>query len=170
MAGIGGSTSPNYSGPKTEARCIQAITVLGRRRESIYKSASSPDAREPFSRTTSTMLRPRDALVCGLLVWGGASSVAPPSAAAVALGESGSSDVRAQKGRKLTGRFLHVTGGFLGSLMGGAIRTDDRLQISTLIRSTRHIQAHLRMRPVTAIEGLPVSTAQKRRDAIRRIR
>ncbi|KAF9695890.1 hypothetical protein EKO04_006108 [Ascochyta lentis] len=57
------------------------------------------------------MLRPRDALVCGLLVWGGASMAAPPSAApAVALGETGSSDARAaQGGRKLTGRFLHIT-------------------------------------------------------------
>ncbi|KAF2993615.1 Endopolyphosphatase [Curvularia kusanoi] len=52
------------------------------------------------------MLRPRDALVCGLLVWGGASSAAPPSAA-VAVGDS--SDTRAQSGRKLTGRFLHIT-------------------------------------------------------------
>ena len=57
------------------------------------------------------MLRPRDALICGLLVWGGASSAAPPSAA-VAL-ESRDGDTRAQSGRKLTGRFLHVTGEFV---------------------------------------------------------
>ncbi|KAJ8107357.1 hypothetical protein OPT61_g8925 [Boeremia exigua] len=57
------------------------------------------------------MLRPRDALVCGLLVWGCASTAAPPSAAtAIALGESGSrGDRAAQSGRKLTGRFLHIT-------------------------------------------------------------
>ncbi|KAJ4342484.1 Endopolyphosphatase [Didymella glomerata] len=56
------------------------------------------------------MLRPRDALVCGLLVWGGASMAAPPSAAtAVALGETGSDGRAAQSGRKLTGRFLHIT-------------------------------------------------------------
>ena len=64
------------------------------------------------------MPRPRDALVCGLLVWGGASIAAPPSAAAVALGETGSSDSNAaQNGRKLTGRFLHITGGFVDSLL-----------------------------------------------------
>ncbi|KAH6615029.1 Metallo-dependent phosphatase-like protein [Boeremia exigua] len=57
------------------------------------------------------MLRPRDALVCGLLVWGCASTAAPPSAAAaVVLGESGSREAgAAQSGRKLTGRFLHIT-------------------------------------------------------------
>lgn len=57
------------------------------------------------------MLRPRDALVCGLLVWGGACTAAPPSApAAFALGESESRGAgAAQSGRKLTGRFLHIT-------------------------------------------------------------
>jgi endopolyphosphatase len=75
------------------------------------------------------MLRPRDALVCGLLVWGGASTAAPPSAAiANTLGETGLSDARAaQSGRKLTGRFLHITGGFVGSLLGRAAKTDDML-------------------------------------------
>ncbi|KAJ4986909.1 calcineurin-like phosphoesterase [Stagonosporopsis vannaccii] len=57
------------------------------------------------------MIRLRNALVCGLLIWGGASTAAPPSAAdAVALGESGSRNAgAAQNGRKLTGRFLHIT-------------------------------------------------------------
>ncbi|KAF1931049.1 Endopolyphosphatase [Didymella exigua CBS 183.55] len=56
------------------------------------------------------MLRPRNALVCGLLFWGGASMAAPPSAVtAVALGEIGSDAAAAQSGRKLTGRFLHIT-------------------------------------------------------------
>ena len=58
------------------------------------------------------MLRPRDALVCGLLVWGGASSAAPPSAA-VALESRGGDTRAAPSGRKLTGRFLHVTGEFM---------------------------------------------------------
>lgn len=44
---------------------------------------------------------------------------APPSAAtAVALGETGSDGRAAQSGRKLTGRFLHITGGlwdFIGA-------------------------------------------------------
>lgn len=44
---------------------------------------------------------------------------APPSAAtAVALGETGLSDARAaQSGRKLTGRFLHITGRLVGLLL-----------------------------------------------------
>ena len=38
----------------------------------------------------------------------------PSAATALALGETGSSDARAvQSGRKLTGRFLHITGGFV---------------------------------------------------------
>lgn len=43
----------------------------------------------------------------------------PSAASAVALGETGSSDARAaQSGRKLTGRFLHITGGFVGFYWG----------------------------------------------------
>jgi endopolyphosphatase len=42
-------------------------------------------------------------------------AASPSAATAVALGETGSSDARAvQSGRKLTGRFLHITGGFVG--------------------------------------------------------
>lgn len=54
---------------------------------------------------------------------------APPSAAtAVALGETGLSDARAaQSGRKLTGRFLHITGRLVGLLLSAlrATSADD---------------------------------------------
>jgi hypothetical protein len=52
----------------------------------------------------------------------------PSAATAVAQGDTGSSDGRAaQSARKLTGRFLHITGGFVGSLLGRETGTDDML-------------------------------------------
>ena len=93
------------------------ITVLRRSCGSIYNLVipRCSCVHIPKEITARTMLRPRDALVCGLLVWG----AAPPSAAtAVALGETGSDGRAAQDGRKLTGRFLHITGGFVGFYWG----------------------------------------------------
>jgi endopolyphosphatase len=60
------------------------------------------------------MLR-RDALICALLLWGSSTTAAPPSPAApgaelsrgLGVGEDGST---AAKGRRLTGKFLHITG------------------------------------------------------------
>lgn len=118
------------------------------------------------------MIRLRDALVCGLLLSGGASTAAPPSAAdVVALGESGSRSARAaQSGRKLTGRFLHITGGFVGFYWGArrGCAADGILQISTLTRSTRHTRVPKPRQRVTANEGLQVSTAQRHQAAILR--
>jgi hypothetical protein len=114
------------------------------------------------------MLRPRDALVCGLLVWGGASMTAPPSAAtAVALGETGSDGRAAQSGRKLTGRFLHITGGFVGFYRGAqcGLGANHRMQTSTQTRSTRRTRARRQRRHVTASEDLQASTARRRQDA-----
>ncbi|KAF2131438.1 Endopolyphosphatase [Dothidotthia symphoricarpi CBS 119687] len=51
------------------------------------------------------MLHPRDALICGLLLWGTPSSAAPPSADLNR--EAGNSDAAGR--RRLTGRFLHIT-------------------------------------------------------------
>jgi hypothetical protein len=119
------------------------------------------------------MLKPRDALVCGLLVWGGASMAAPPSAAtAVALGETGSDGRAAQSGRKLTGRFLHITGGFVGFYWGAqcGLRANHRMQTSTQIRSTRRTRARRRRQHVTASEDLQVSTARRRPVATPRFR
>jgi endopolyphosphatase len=57
------------------------------------------------------MLRPRDALIGALLVWGGASTAAPPSAAGSSRGQGSAPALPAASAsaRKLTGRFLHVT-------------------------------------------------------------
>jgi hypothetical protein len=119
------------------------------------------------------MLRPRDALVCGLLVWGGASMAAPPSAAtAVALGETGSDGRAARSGRKLTGRFLHITGGFVGFYWGAQsiVGANDRMQTSIQTRSTRHTRALPLRRHVTANGDPPASTARRRQGATPRFR
>lgn len=67
----------------------------------------------------STMLRPQSALVCGLLLWGSGAGAAPPATGAGdgVAGERGIGNdgpgfrgsSTARSGRRLTGKFLHIT-------------------------------------------------------------
>lgn len=119
------------------------------------------------------MLRPCDALVCSLLVWGGTALAARPSAATeVTLGETGSDGRAAQSGRKLTGRFLHITGGFVGFYWGAqsGLGANHVMQTSIQTRSTRHTRARLLRRHVTANEDPRASMAQRRQGATPRFR
>ncbi|KAF1944521.1 Endopolyphosphatase [Clathrospora elynae] len=58
------------------------------------------------------MLRMRDSLICGLLLWGSARAAPPSAAASAGNTGSGSNDASsrtARGGRRLTGKFLHIT-------------------------------------------------------------
>ncbi|KAF2034935.1 Endopolyphosphatase [Setomelanomma holmii] len=66
----------------------------------------------------------RDALLCGLLLWG-TSYAAPPSASGAAANRISASNLHGKilsKGRKLTGKFLHITG--KSNLPWGTPRSD----------------------------------------------
>jgi hypothetical protein len=72
------------------------------------------------------MLR-RGALVCGLLFWG-SSTAAPPSASSAAGTSRGSGGIddssRFAPGRRLTGKFLHITGKSVGIRCGVSFLTE----------------------------------------------
>ena len=67
-----------------------------------------------FTYPAIIMLRTRDALICGLLFWGHDARAAPPNAAGDAESSRKPGTVDASSSangrRKLTGKFLHVTG------------------------------------------------------------
>ena len=127
-----GSCSPAWLrvgpwSPPASPACANRVSwvVLGRSKL-LYSRATPRDARkESLWHSTFlaiAMLLTKDALICSLLLWGHHASAAPPSNA---VGEAQSSrhpdavdaSSHASGRRKLTGRFLHITGRLAKSLI-----------------------------------------------------
>lgn len=110
-------------------------------------------------------------LVLALSIWCICCNAAPQ------VGAGTVARIKAQplsRGRKLNGRFLHITGTSTSVLqysritMCGGGNTDGLLQTSTSILSTRHTPPQRKKRPVTEDMGLRESMAQRRPTVIPR--
>lgn len=121
------------------------------------------------------MLRTKDALVCGLLLWGHHARAAPPSNAVGDTPNSRHPDAvdassQASGRRRLTGRFLHITGTPASPLIAHGPRlppANVTAQTSIPTHSTRHTRAPQPTPHAIASVAPPASTEQKQPAATR---
>jgi hypothetical protein len=118
-----------------------------------------------------SMLR-RGALVCGLLLWG-SSHAAPPSASGAGNSRNPQSSDDSKpiaQGRRLTGKFLHITGKLGTYQISAHLELTSIVQTFTPTHSTRRTPAPQQKQHAIVSTDLPVYTAQRRQAAIRPIR
>ena len=93
------------------SRCSPRFVHFARSAHYLYIAPAPAHALSRPLSAFSVMLKPRDALIWGLCALPGACRAAPQSGAGTGTPASGVESREGHSGRRLQGRFLHITGG-----------------------------------------------------------